>query len=318
MKNSVGFWRISSLLLAVVFLLTAASQPALAQDEPAGEPTIVKDSIFVEVSTLTFDLRGSLPKWSPTIKFRVTEPTKGATKGSRIWVEVSYPGKKNWLTDDCDFKSEFAGTSAWECLGPNDEAAIRFTGLVDFVIHISNELYGTNKVLFQGKAKVAKKPPEFKNNPNFFNYYVDEDWRIPIGYLSRGRTLNFEVWFRGHWVGATAYMFYQGKKVADGINCVGAPVRCEFFAGDDSIQELKPGEYEIKVLKDERLVRTAKFTVAEDGSYDNGIATANKLGSNKVIIPVSVVGVQEGPWDKLAWKTGAFYGNPLNGFTAPP
>jgi hypothetical protein len=25
----------------------------------------------------------------------------------------------------------------------------------------------------------------------------------------------------------------------------------------------------------------------------------------------------QGPWDKTAWKTGAFYGNPLTGFTAP-
>ncbi|MCI0355494.1 MAG: hypothetical protein L0099_10720, partial [Acidobacteria bacterium] len=196
-------------------------------------------------------------------------------------------------------------------------AAVRFTGLVDFAIHVSNDLYGTNLVLFQGKAKVAKTPPKFKDI-NSFEYYVDDDWRLPIGYLSRGRTLNFEVWLRSHWVGVSAYMFYQGKKVADGINCSGAPVRCEFFAGDDAIEVLKPGEYEIKVLNDNRLTRTAKFTVAEDGSYDNGIASANKLGSDKVIVPVKVIGELDGPWDKLAWKTGAFYGNPLTGFTAPP
>jgi hypothetical protein len=42
------------------------------------------------------------------------------------------------------------------------------------------------------------------------------------------------------------------------------------------------------------------------------------LGSKKVIIPVAVVGTLDGPWNKLAWKTEAFYGNPLTGFTAPP
>ncbi len=55
-----------------------------------------------------------------------------------------------------------------------------------------------------------------------------------------------------------------------------------------------------------------------NGSFDNGIATANKLGSDRVIVPVKVIGDQDGVWDKLAWKTGAFYGNPLTGFTWPP
>ncbi len=37
-----------------------------------------------------------------------------------------------------------------------------------------------------------------------------------------------------------------------------------------------------------------------------------------MIIPVSGAGDVPRPWDKQAWKTGAFYGNPLTGFTAPP
>jgi hypothetical protein len=56
--------------------------------------------------------------------------------------------------------------------------------------------------------------------------------------------------------------------------------------------------------------------VNADGSFDNGIASANKLGSNRVIVPVQVVGDQS-PWDRNAWKMDAFYGNPLSGFTAP-
>jgi len=56
--------------------------------------------------------------------------------------------------------------------------------------------------------------------------------------------------------------------------------------------------------------------VKADGSFDNGIASANKLGSDRVIVPVQVIGNQ-GPWDPTAWKTDAFYGNPLIGFRAP-
>ena len=79
-----------------------------------------------------------------------------------------------------------------------------------------------------------------------------------------------------------------------------------------------PGEYELKVLWNNKLARSIKFTVAPDGKFDNGIAAANKLGSDRVIVPVQVLGDQDGQWDRAAWKAEAFYGNPLTGFTALP
>ena len=80
-----------------------------------------------------------------------------------------------------------------------------------------------------------------------------------------------------------------------------------------------PGDYEIKMLYKGHLVRSMKFAVDADGKItDNGIATSNKLGNNRVIVPVQVLGDSDGQWDKNAWKTDAFYGNPLTGFTAPP
>ncbi len=80
-----------------------------------------------------------------------------------------------------------------------------------------------------------------------------------------------------------------------------------------------PGEYEIKMLYKGHLVRSMKFAVDAEGKLvDNGIATSNKLGNNRIIVPVQVLGDSDGQWDKMAWKTDAFYGNPLSGFTAPP
>jgi hypothetical protein len=79
-----------------------------------------------------------------------------------------------------------------------------------------------------------------------------------------------------------------------------------------------PGDYEFKLLWKNHLARSIKFTVGADGKFDNGIATANKLGSNRVIVPVQIIGDQDGAWDKAAWKTEAFYGNPLTGFTPVP
>ncbi len=107
-------------------------------------------------------------------------------------------------------------------------------------------------------------------------------------------------------------------------------VRCQFYGvlgWDKSGNEpglfgpsfqlaANPGEYEVKVLRANRLTRSLKFTVGADGKFDNGIAPANKLGRDRVIVPVQIIGDQDGQWDHTAWKTEAFYGNPLQGFVA--
>ena len=81
-----------------------------------------------------------------------------------------------------------------------------------------------------------------------------------------------------------------------------------------------PGEYEVKVLRNKRLARLLKFSIGADGKIvDNGVASGNGMAwSNFIFVPVQVVGDQDGPWDKNAWKTEAFYGNPLKNFAWPP
>ncbi|MCU1266239.1 MAG: hypothetical protein JWM21_2557 [Acidobacteria bacterium] len=88
--------------------------------------------------------------------------------------------------------------------------------------------------------------------------------------------------------------------------------------GPPYVLSANPGEYEFKLLWNNHLARAIKFTVSADGKLENGIATANKLGSNRVIVPVQIIGDQDGAWDHAAWKTDAFYGNPLTGFTPAP
>ena len=72
------------------------------------------------------------------------------------------------------------------------------------------------------------------------------------------------------------------------------------------------------MLRNGKLARVAEFTVGADGKIgDNRIAKNNSLGAPRMVLPVQIVGSEDGDWDKTAWKTGAFYGNPLSGFTAP-
>jgi hypothetical protein len=110
-----------------------------------------------------------------------------------------------------------------------------------------------------------------------------------------------------------------------------ARVECTFFTvkrwdktqeGQPNSKEMfmtstNPGEYEVKILRANQLARSIKFTVGPEGRLDWSITNANKLGSDRGIVPVTILGNQDGQWDKTAWKTDAFYGNPLSGFTAP-
>jgi hypothetical protein len=87
-----------------------------------------------------------------------------------------------------------------------------------------------------------------------------------------------------------------------------------------SIHYLKdnPGEYEVKVLWKDKLARSIKFTIRPDGTLDDSLAAANKLNDNHALVPVQILGDQDGTWNHDAWKTDAFYANPLTGFTPAP
>jgi hypothetical protein len=190
------------------------------------------------------------------------------------------------------------------------------------------------------------------NLPIGYVYLTASDvfgWKMPDFHLA--------FWVRGEAGRMDPHLFYQGKEVgkvfSDGTeigraSCGAvvenltthfvddtlpqkakwARVECDFpnIKGSNTTGERddiftlakNPGEYEFKLLWNNKLSRSIKFTVQPGGKFDNGIATANKLGSDIVIVPVQVLGDQDGMWNKTAWKTDAFYGNPLTGFTAGP
>jgi hypothetical protein len=192
------------------------------------------------------------------------------------------------------------------------------------------------------------------NLPIGYVYLTPDDlkgWDRPdvhIAFWVRGEAVNFKphIFLNGKEVGKKTF---EGEEVgrascesdvenntthyvADTVpqKAKWARVRCSFpnLRGWDKTKEepgmfgplhllsANPGEYELKVLWNNKLARSIKFTVGPDGKFDNGIATANKLGSDRVIVPVQIIGDQDGQWDRTAWKAEAFYGNPLTGFTA--
>ena len=191
------------------------------------------------------------------------------------------------------------------------------------------------------------------NLPIGYVYLTPADvfgWKMPDFHVA--------FWVRGEPVRFDPHLFYQGKEVGkqflnDGTEVGHASceaviengtthyvedavpqkakwsrVECDFpnIKGSNTSGEAQeiftlaanPGEYEFKLLWNNKLARSIKFTVQPGGKFDNGIATANKLGSDIVIVPVQIIGDQDGNWNRTAWQTDAFYGNPLTGFKALP
>ncbi|MBC7898525.1 MAG: hypothetical protein H7070_00605 [Saprospiraceae bacterium] len=77
-----------------------------------------------------------------------------------------------------------------------------------------------------------------------------------------------------------------------------------------------PGEYTVKVFQKGGQIREAKFTVGSDGRIADPFSKQAYLTYHKVIVPITVIGPAE-KYNVNAWKTEAFYGNPLTGFAMP-
>lgn len=195
------------------------------------------------------------------------------------------------------------------------------------------------------------------NLPIGYVYYTQDDlqgWKRPIlnvAFWVRGEAYNLDphLFYKGAEVGRIMYDGQQvGKASCESdvdnnttnfVDEKDAPqkakwsrVRCTFGnvrAWDRSGEEpgmfgplyqldKNPGEYEMKVLWNNKLARSVKFTVPAGGKLDTSLAASNKFGTDRLIVPVTIIGDQDGVWDKAAWKTDAFYGNPLTGFTPAP
>lgn len=348
--------------LVALIALTAMSSIAIVPMYANG-PTLLKRTLIIKpwrFASYWRDKKADSPEWDtwswiPRIAFYMMGPIEG---GSQVQVDYVFPDGKPWFTQDLYTEelqdghyAEFATPGGHE--RPVEELATLKTGLFGYSIRVKNELNGTNTVLMAGKFKVDKIHVGIPQRPNEFEYFADQDWRLPIGYVwIEDNSLHIGMWIRGNeWKNGkyTGHLLYNGKPIYsteemgssvsmwNDILTVGnrledpawtqaifeytavIPTR-EGLEGRDELHFLveKPGEYEMKMLFKGKLVRSVKFTVGPDGKFvDNGIASSNAFGDNRLIVPVSISGDLDGKWNRNAWKDEAFYYNPLKGFTAP-
>lgn len=287
-----------------LFVFTFLGPPVSGESQPAAteEIMIIKTRIMFRPNTIT-SYKGeynNIWSWVPTVTF----DTEGALpSGAHLYVEVAQPGGAPWMKIKCDG----AGQGV-ECKADSDaeKNSTLVTGVFPFVIKLRNPLEGSEQTLFTGKAKVEKAlanevgPTSVRK----FVYFPNLDWNLPIGHvlIDDRDFLNVRFWIRGEATNTIdAHLFYRGEEV--GLfekygNQYGAS-RCS------SDIDYQP-------------TRDAGATGSDGKIVDNRIAANNGMGSSFIIVPVQISGEQDGPWDKMAWKTDAFFGNPLTGFNWPP
>jgi hypothetical protein len=346
-----------------VLILTMIFAGGLIASAQLPKTTILKPTLSVRAQR---DLRywkqpalDNFWSWQPKVNFTVTGPIADA---SFFTVEFTTPDGKPWFSWESDpvavpdgglYGIESEAVRKWQ-----DQRSSVQTGVFGFKVTLKNNLNGTAQEMYRGQFKVSKKfaGTENANFKNQYAFYVDQDWALPIGYLSldtkqdpNSPKLDVGMWFRGDHDRANlvAYLFYNGKQISNTKSSdkgQGNAIRSLIAEGDDkrefywaywsfsffnvraansdnypSVHILKnnPGSYEIKVLLDDEIVRTASFTVGSDGRIgDNEIAAKNGFGGLGTVFPVKIIPAKEGALNLGAWKTEAFYGNPLSGFSA--
>jgi hypothetical protein len=203
------------------FALLLAAAPALAAEGPELEKTSILFAAQNHNELVTDGKHDDLTySWTPRIQLKVYGPVAA---GSQYVVEVGQPGGKPWVELKLDTPEVAAGVSAKLESGavPVDKG-IAATGEVPFVIRLRNELTKKDEVVFKGKANVKKfhvngAAPKYKNT---FYYYVDEDWRLPVGELwwntkedPEAPALMAAVWVRGPLSHKdVGYLSYEGKQ----------------------------------------------------------------------------------------------------------
>lgn len=341
---------------------TGSAKPSYTRPEPPAQPVFLKSSVSVKAHTVhtywKFPNQSEYSSWIPRLQFDFFYDDSARL---RYVAEYFNPDGSSWFSETLrqgflsnDKTVSFQSDSAGELLNTK---AVTTTGA--YGLKITNSK--TGEVVFQGKFKVGKfkdKPnePRYKNH---FDFYVEHDWLLALGYLGFESNTSWDspyptifLWFKGdvEEKELEARLYYKGEEVAttDAANLADinqgetrlstseqSPALHQWRLWEFSwftfhvrngtrgnrpnvkYTEDNPGEYTVKIFRKGTQVREVKFSVGPDGRFvDSGFAGQINLINYRMILPVKVMGTQDN-WNATGWKTDAFYGNPLSGFSAP-
>ena len=336
--------------------------PYVVQPDGPASPQFLIDSLQVDLEL--WDYYWKVPNdnhntsWAPRIKFDVLY---GGSSKLRYKADYFMPDGTLWFSEPLESRGfeERSHTLGIYSQGDSnsDKRAIVVGGV--FGLKITN--IKDNTTAFQGKFKIVRFKPQYSDARyrNEVDYYVDYDWKLPIGladlYFERDMAVPIiRMWFKGDLENNNleARLFHNGQQIASTDDDRGGvdhgddlyakkrgddkslfwrefkfswPSKILFIRTEDQrnytaykdaiyINQM-PGDYVVKIYYNGEQVRETKFSVGHDGTYaDNGIAKQNNLSTNKVILPVKVMGTLD-KWNAVNAKAMGFYGNTVSGLT---
>ena len=331
--------------------------PYAVKPEPPTEPQFLAETLDIGIEHWSYYWKipndNHNTSWVPRIRFFVFY---GGSAKQRFKAEYTMPDSSPWFSEALEFRGDFGsgGTSLVQSVSDSDrdKKSVIVGGL--FGIKITN--IRDNSTVFQGKFKVVRYKPQNSDAryKNEVDYYVDYDWKLPIGVTDidwssvLARPI-IKMWFKGDLNndGLEARLFYNGKQIAttDDGGSVGHgedhyadkrgddkslfwrefsfswPDRADFIPDnlppysnykDRTFINQTPGEYIVKVYYNGEQVRETKFSITNGNFADNGIAKQNNLSTNKIFLPVKVMGTLD-KWNPVNAKAMGFFGNPIVG-----
>lgn len=338
---------------------------AVQPDPPMTTPQFLPETLEIQVEH--WDYYWKIPNdnhntsWAPRIRFDVFYG--GSTK-LRFKADYFMPDGTPWFSEPLEQRGLSGQRNSAVGIYSQDDSnrdkkSIVKGGLFGFKITNIRD----NSTVFQGKFKIVRYKPKYSDAryKNEVDYYVDYDWKLPIGfadiYWERDvASPTIRMWFKGDLKTDSfeARLFRNGQQIAttdDGGGGIGTgeryyadkrgddeslfwsefkfswPKRADFIVSEDLrnftaykdtlfINQM-PGEYVVKVYYNGDQVRETTFAIGSNGTYaDNGIAKQSGFTTDKIILPVKVMGNLD-KWNPNALKTDMFYGNPIAGFSIP-
>ncbi len=199
--------------------------PYFRRPAPPDTPAVLVDTM--EIRTDTWDYYWKAPgqsnytSWVPRVRFDVSY--SGSTR-LRYKAEYFSPDGQLWFSETLEQKNiqEREGKSTMESQwgSEDDKKTVVVPGT--FGVKITN--MRDNSVAFQGKFKVVRYKPENTDAryKNWVDFYVDQDWNLPIGYTAVDReslgsvTPSVKMWFKGDLNSKDfeARIFHNGKELA--------------------------------------------------------------------------------------------------------
>jgi hypothetical protein len=336
--------------------------PYVVQAEGPASPQFLIDTLKVDLEL--WDYYWKVPNdnhntsWAPRIKFDVLY---GGSSKLRYKADYFMPDGTLWFSEPLESRGFEERSHTLGIYSQDDSNSDKRAIVVGGVFGLKITNIKDNTTAFQGKFKIVRFKPQYSDARyrNEVDYYVDYDWKLPIGladlYFERDMAVPIiRMWFKGDLENNNleARLFHNGQQIASTDDDRGGvdhgddlyakkrgddkslfwrefkfswPSKILFIRTEDQrnytaykdaiyINQM-PGDYVVKIYYNGEQVRETKFSVGHDGTYaDNGIAKQNNLSTNKVILPVKVMGTLD-KWNAVNAKAMGFYGNTVSGLT---